>query len=225
MIKELSKVTFTETDRDDPFRAYRKEIEEFWAYCCRENPDAYSEEILNVFDVRGKDKEFILDTGKIDFYEGFFSKHTGKIKASPLFSGGYLKTRDGYFCLALDKDRNINLIGGLASLTDYKDGIYDPDICLAREFLEETGCDIREGSFSYSIKYIKVPDEDEAYSPTGLIYEVKTSYGNDEIYKIFRESRHDSELSSLIFFLPDEEEIFRKNNRRPYINSLFDLLR
>ena len=93
-------------------------------------------------------------------------------------------TSDGYCCLAADKNNDINLIGGLSSLTDYSNGRYDPEICLVREFLEETGADIRGEHFSYSLKYIKTPDEDETYSPVGLIYEVRTTYGKDDIENI-----------------------------------------
>ena len=224
MISRVSNIDFAEINRDDPFAMHRKEIEEFWDSCCRKDPSSYSETILNVFDIKESNQAYTLSMERINFYEAFYSKKTGNIKVSPLFSGGILITSDGYCCLAADKNNDINLIGGLSSLTDYSNGRYDPEICLVREFLEETGADIRGEHFSYSLKYIKTPDEDETYSPVGLIYEVRTTYGKDDIENIFNTSRHDSELGSLVFFRLEEKDIFSNNKRRPYINELFTLL-
>ena len=145
-------------------------------------------------------------------------------KTRALFSGGYVITSDGYYCVAADQNMDINLIGGLASLLDIKDGNYNPELCLIREFKEEIGADIKGEGFSYELRYIKVPAGDEIYFPVGLIYEVKTSLSKKELEKLFTENAHDNELDSLVFFEKDEKTVFANNTRRPYLNELFDII-
>ena len=221
MIKEVKKAEIIQRDFADPFKEYRSEIESFWEEYRKANPDAYSEQILNVFEICEKDREYVLTCGLINFYESFCSRSTGMYKTRALFSGGYLISSDGYYCIAADKNGDINLIGGLASLPDLSDGKYDPELCLIREFKEETGAGIRGDDFSYCLKYIKVPSGDEIYFPVGLIYEVKTGLSRKGLEDVFEKNTHDNELGSLVFFEADEKDLFEKNGRRPYINELF----
>lgn len=224
MIKEAKKVNIRLVTVADPFKDHRDEIEKFWEGFRKENPEAYSEQILNVFEIEEKDKEYVLSTGIINFYESFCSRTTGMYKTRALFSGGYVITSDGYYCVAADQNSDINLIGGLASLLDIKDGKYDPELCLIREFKEEIGADIEGKEFSYDLRYIKVPAGDEIYFPVGLIYEVKTSLSKKELEELFEENAHDNELGSLVFFEKDEKAVFENNTRRPYLNELFDII-
>lgn len=224
MIKEAKNVDIKQTITADPFMEHRADIEKFWEDYRKGNPEAYSEQILNVFEIKENDQDFTLTTGLINCYESFCSRTTQKYKTRALFSGGYVITSDGYYCVASDQNTDINLIGGLASLLDIRDGDYDPELCLIREFKEEIGADIKDGRFSYELKYIKVPKGDEIYFPVGLIYEIRTSLSKKELANVFEENAHDNELGALVFFGKDEKTVFEKNTRRPYINELFDIV-
>lgn len=224
MIKETNKIDIRLVTTDDPFKDHRDDIEKFWEDFRKENPEAYSEQILNVFEIKENEKEYSLTIGIINFYESFCSRTTKMYKTRALFSGGYVFTADGYYCVAADQNMDINLIGGLSSLLDIKDGNYDPELCLIREFKEEIGADIKGEEFSYDLRYIKVPEDDEIYFPVGLIYEVKTSLSRKELEVLFKENAHDNELGSLMFFEKNEKTIFENNTRRPYLNELFDII-
>ena len=141
-----------------------------------------------------------------------------------LFSGGYVITCDGYYCLAVDTNGDINLIGGVSSVRDTDGGIFDPEHCLIREFREEIGVDISGEDFEYDLKFIKVPEGKEIYFPVGLLYEVRTKHTKDELEFIFQNSAHDNELQSIKFLNRYEKEILGQNTRRPYITELFDLI-
>ena len=134
-------------------------------------------------------------------------------------------TSDGYYCLAVDMNSEINLIGGVASKDDFKDGKYDPDLCLVREFREETGMDITDSHFSYTLKYLKITSGSENYFPVGLIYEVKTDYTKEEIEEQFKNNCRDNELQKLLFVKFDDSEEFAISTRRKYIVELFDQIR
>lgn len=224
MIKEVKNVDIRQVTIADPFKDHRDEIEKFWECFRKENPEAYSEQILNVFEIEENDWEYVLTTGIINYYESFCSRTTKMYKTRALFSGGYVITSDGYYCIAADQNIDINLIGGLASLLDIKNGRYDPELCLIREFKEEIGADINGDEFSYKLRYIKVPAGDEIYFPVGLIYEVRTSLSRNELEVLFKENAHDNELGSLVFFEKNEKAVFENNTRRPYLNELFDIV-
>lgn len=224
MIKEIANINFIKLDLEDSFKTYRTDIEEFWDTFHRTNPDSYSEKLLNVFDISEDEQGYTLSVDWINFYEALYSKHTENIKTRPLFSAGYVITCDGYYCLAVDANGNINLIGGVSSVEDMEDSKFVPELCLIREFQEEIGVDIQGEDFTYELKYIKAPEGNEIYFPVGLIYQVRTKFTKDELENIFRNSAHDNELQSIKFLTRNEKEIFRHNTRRPYINELFDLM-
>ena len=224
MIREVKKVDIIQTDLADPFKDRRADIEKFWADYLKENPDAFSEKILNVFEIKENDQEYVLTTGFINYYEAFYSRTIKDFKTRTLFSGGYVITSDGYYCVAADQNRDINLIGGIASLLDFKDGRYDPELCLIREFKEEIGADITSKDFNYDLRYIKAPSGDEVYFPVGLLYEVRIGLTKKDLETLFTQNSHDNELGSLVFFGENEKTVFENNTRRPYVNELFDII-
>ena len=112
MIKEIANIDFIKLDLEDTFKSNRKDIEEFWDVYHQNNPDSYSEKLLNVFDIREDDQEYTLSVDWINFYEALYSKQTENIKTRTLFSAGYVMTSEGYYCLAVDANGNINLICG-----------------------------------------------------------------------------------------------------------------
>ena len=224
MITETGQINFTEVKLEDPFKSQRRDIEDFWKTYHTNNPDSYSEKVLNVFGLVKEDNNYTLSIGWINFYESLYSKLTERIKTRTLFCAGFMITSDGYYCLAVDNNDHINLIGGVSSLKDVKDGWFIPDHCLIRECEEEIGVDIYQDGFDYSLKYIKIPKEDEIYSPIGLIYEIKTDQTKNELETVFLNTPHDNEIKSLKFFDSNEKDLFGKNKRRPYINELFELI-
>ena len=225
MITEVKNVEFEIIKTPDPFTGYRDDIERFWHEHCLRHPDAYNEKILNLFGLDEDGDTVKLRIGWINYYEAFYSKIIGNIITRNLFSGAYILTSDGYYCLAVDMNSEINLIGGVASKDDFEDGKYDPDLCLVREFREETGMDITDSHFSYTLKYLKITSGSENYFPVGLIYEVKTDYTKEEIEEQFKNNNRDNELQNLLFVKFDDSEEFAISTRRKYILELFDQIR
>ena len=217
MIREVKNVEFEIIETPDPYASYREDIERFWKEYCLKNPSAFSEKILNLFDTEETKKGLILRIGWINFYEAFYSKHVGNIKTRNLFSGGYILTSDGYYCLAVDWENQINLIGGAASKKDFEGGEFDPELCLIRESREELGIDITDEHFRYELKYIKLDGGEEYYFPVGILYEVRTDYSRKELENIFARNAHDNELQTLAFIRLDDPEGFVLNTRRKYI--------
>ena len=225
MIIEANNVEFEIVEIPDPFAEYRSDIEFFWAEYCRKNPGSYSERVLNVSSVERTVQGFKLYISFADFYEVLYSKVIGNIKTRNLFSGGYIQTSDGYFCLVVDRNNEINLIGGVASLNDFDDGRFIPELCLKRECKEEMGIDISDDHFSYALKYLRITSDNEPYFPVGLLYEIKTIYSKQELENLFAGSSHDNELLKLKWFRLDNIEELEINTRRKYIIELFDLIR
>ena len=225
MIAEADNVEFEIVELSDPFAEHRSDIELFWTEYCRRNPGSYSEKVLNVFNVERTEQGFKLYISFANFYEVLYSKTIGNIKTRNLFSGGYIRTSDGYFCLAVDRNNEINLIGGVASLEDFDDGRFIPDLCLIRECKEEMGIDISDNHFSYALKYLKITSDDEPYFPVGLLYEINTTYSKLELENLFAGNSHDNELLKLKWLRLDNKEAMELNIRRQYIKELFDLIR
>lgn len=224
MITEVKNVEFNIIDTSDPFEQFRDDIERFWAEYCSKHPEAYSEKILNLFGSEETAHGIRLIIGWINYYEAFYSKIAGNIQTRNLFSGAYIITSDGYYCVAVDWNSEINLIGGVASAEDFENGKYIPEKCLVRECKEEMGIDITDDHFSYELKYLKITSGDENYFPTGLIYEVKTDYTKSEIEELFMTNAHDNELQAIKFLRPDDSEVLA-GSRRKYIFELFDMMR
>lgn len=222
MITAVNNVTFTLIEHEDLFAEYRNEIEAFWAEICRKNPHAYSEHVLSVMETKQDGMNYALTIGWIRFHESFYSKMVGNIKTRTLFSGGYILTEDGYFCVALDKRPTINLIGGVASADDFTDGQYDPELCLIREFKEEIGMDITDEHFCYKLRYIRTTPDDVKYAPFGLLYEVRTTLKKEELKVLFEKNARDDELQCLLFFRPGDYSIFEQYEQRPYLRELFE---
>ena len=224
MIREVKNVEFEMIETDDPFSRFREDIENVWKKHCLEDPSAFSEKILHLFDTEETEKGLKLRIGWINYYEAFYSKHIGNIKTRSIFSGGYILTSDGYYCLAVDWENQINLIGGLASKDDIKDGRFVPELCLIRESKEEMGIDITDEHFQYELKYLKVGG-DEYYSPVGILYEVKTDHTKKALEDMFLRNAHDNELKTIQFIRLDDPEGFALHTRRKYIIELFDQIR
>jgi 8-oxo-dGTP pyrophosphatase MutT (NUDIX family) len=225
MIIRVKNIEFEIMETADPFSEFRNDIEQFWAEHCRKNPEAFSEKILNVLGTEETAQGIKLQIGIANYYEAFYSKNVGNIKTRNLFSGAYILTSDGYYCLAVDTTNEINLIGGVASLEDFDNGRYIPELCLIRECKEEMGIDITDEHFTYELKYLKVTSGNENYFPVGILYEINTSYSKYELETIFKSNPHDNELSSLKFIRLDGCNEPGISTRRKYIIELFDLLR
>lgn len=225
MIREAKKVEFELIETTDPFSSFREDIESVWRNHCLEKPSAYSEKILNLFDTEETETVIRLCIGWINYYEAFYSKTVGNIQTRSLFSGGYILTSDGYHCLAVDWESQINLIGGVASQDDFEDGQFVPERCLIRECKEEMGIDITDEHFQYELKYLKIDAGDENYSPAGLLYEVRTDYTKKALEDMFACNAHDNELQTLKFIQIDDPDGCVLKTRRKYIIELFDQIR
>ena len=102
-----------------------------------------------------------------------------------------------------------------------------PLSAIKREVKEEIGLDITDDRFVFNIKYLKCPNEKEdekAYYPVGLIYEIKTDYTKQELNDLFSVMEHDSELKFLIFLKKNEHSKLDGYAKKDYIDSLYNLI-
>lgn len=234
MIRRINNIKFRLDGMVQLEHGISKQIDSFWKKFKEENPKAYNESIVVSSNICECNNSFEIVAKKSFFSSVVYAKLKKKIKIRPLFSGGYIVTKDNYVGVVtnnqyiLSKDNMLNLIGGMASTKDIVDGEYRCDECIKREVKEELGLDIDDSDFEYEVKYLKYPskeDEDISCYPIGVIYEIRTSYTRDELTGIFENNIHDNEVKSIVFFSKDNyKDILKYKNRKEYLDELWKFL-
>ena len=227
MIRKVKNINFLLNSTNDIYKNFKTEIEECWKDFCQSNSHVFNGDVLSVLNIEELNQNFTIDVGWIKFCDVIYGKLVGNIKTRTLFLGGYLLTNDNYICLAQDQNNIINLIGGMASVEDFVNNEYKPELCLIRECKEEIGLDITNNNFNYNLRYLKYPVDTEtskSHYPVGLIYEIKTKYSKQEINNFFVNGEHDNEIESLIFFKPSEYHLLNEFQKKDYIDNLCELI-
>ena len=89
----------------------------------------------------------------------------GSLKLNLLFTSLIIKKLDDKYLMIKNNKGRINSIGGKADNSDFCNNIFNSDLCIKREVMEEIGIDIDDKNqvFSYNMKYIKSPNNDNYY--------------------------------------------------------------
>ena len=225
MLKQVKSINFTLNN--STFNEYKNEIESFWKKYSKENPELFNGYVVSVQEIKElEDNSYDITINLLKYCEISYSKIIGNIKTRPFFSGGYIKTKDNYICFVIKQNSVVDLVGGLASNEDFVNDIYNPDMCLIREFKEEMGIDIT--SKNIDIKYLKYPNEienEKSFFFLGIIYEIKLDLSMEELNALFKSKNHDDELKSLLFLKDDDYNILDKYDKKNYIDELFNLIK
>ena len=227
MLRSVKKIDFILDKNNIEFNSYKEDIDKYWNNYIKDKFDVFNGDVLSVSDIIELDEDYKLTINIIKFSNVIYSKMVGKIKTRALFSGGYILTRDNYIGFVVKMNNIVNLAGGMASIEDFIDGKYNPDLCMKREFKEEIGLDIDDDKFNYIIKYIKYPSDKEnikSHYPVGLIYEIKTNYSKDELNTLFNRSKHDNEIKAILFLNFNDWSKLNKYTRKGYIDELYHLI-
>lgn len=227
MLKNIKKIDFMLNENNNEFDLYEEDISKYWNDFSKDKPEMFNGDVVSVSDIRELNGKYKLTLECINFNDVVYSKMVGKIKTRALFSGGYILTSDNYIGFVIDRRNIVNLVGGMASIEDFVDDKYDPNLCMVREFKEELGLDIDSDKFDYVIKYIKCPSDSEnmqSYYPIGLIYEIKTDYSKEELSSLFNDSKHDNEINSILFLSFDDSDKLKQYTKNAYIDELYRLI-
>ncbi len=231
MIREINSVKFIykgELERD---KTNDDKVQEYWYKIKQEKDFLHEARILNVSNFVAKGNDYIIELKKTTFSEYMYAKeYGGDIRT--MFSGAYILTADNLVGCVLNhyyenelEFETLNLVGGMADVTDLIDGKYSCENNLKRETNEELGFDLEDGNWNIQLKYLKYPSEKEnpVGYPIGTIYEIKTSYTKKQLEKMFKVSTHDNEVKKMIFF---SKENYRKINnyehKKHYMPELFE---
>lgn len=230
MLKKVEDIKFRMNGILELNEEISKEINCYYEEFKNKNPSAYNEKIIVVTNFNNVNSKFEMEVKETLFSSVLYAKHNKKIKIRPLFSAGYIVTKDNYVGIVLNQqyilssENTLNLVGGMAGTQDIIDGEYKSEECLKRELKEELGFDLINDKFEYKLKYLKFPsDKDENIScyPIGTIYEIRTKYTKDELSNIFDKNIHDSEVKDIIYFSKDNyKDIFKYKNRKEYLVEL-----
>ena len=201
MIRSVKNINFSLIERSNFYNKYQIEIKNYWEYFFWKNPTTFDGNILSVIQIEDDDCNFNVTIELLKFSYIVYAQRYGKFKTRSLFSSGYILTSDNFIGLVLDQRNRIDLAGGMASLEDFLDGEYKPEMCLFREVKEEIGLDLSLDNFKVTLKYFKYPDkkeDGEAHFPVGLIYEIKTNYKMKDIRKMYDVAKRDGEIKDII---------------------------
>ena len=148
----------------------------------------------------------IIEISKTKFSSIVYAKHNKDLIVRPLFASILLKTKDDKYIIIKNNHNNINLIGGMADYLDFKDGNFSSDSCIQREVLEETGIDLSNNSqvTDYTIKYLKVPTNNENYYPIGILYTGNLNFTSKEFKKYISNNNFDGEIKEYYFYSTEE---------------------
>lgn len=227
MLKNIKKINFILSQNNNEYDSYKEDIVKYWNDFSKDKTEIFNGDVVSVQDINESNDDYKLTLNIIKFSDVVYSKMVGKIKTRALFSGGYILTSDNYIGFVIDRRNIVNLVGGMASIEDFVDDKYDPNLCMVREFKEELGLDIDSDKFDYVIKYIKCPSDSEnmqSHYPIGLIYEIKTDYSKEELSSLFNDSKHDNEINSILFLSFNDSDKLKQYTKNAYIDELYRLI-
>ncbi|MCM1263573.1 MAG: hypothetical protein NC313_12740 [Butyrivibrio sp.] len=237
MIIELSKKI--EFKYCNPFTIEHSAEEKCNIYNCwneytksKNSEDCFDGDIFLVTDIYSDKESVVIEIGKGKYSELIYSKQTGKLHTNSLFVASYIVTSDNYLGFVMDKGERVNTIGGMADISDFINGVFKPELCLAREFNEELGVDLYNKSifFSVSAKYLKIANEDEQklpLYPIGILYEVCTTYTKADLQEKLQNSKglvKEKNIVPVFYAKKDCIKLEQHTNKVSYILELFNCI-
>ena len=175
------------------------------------------------------ENDYILEIGKAKFADLIYSKKTNDLTIYSLFVSCLFKTKDNYYLVLRDKNNRPNLLGGMASSSDFVNNEFIPEACLEREAKEELAISINDLNqvASYKQAFLKVPSTDEKMYPTGVVYIGELNLTKNELIEHFNTHKNelDHEIINLLFYTKDNYlDILKEENTREYIVEAINFL-
>lgn len=198
----------------------------------RNSEDCFDGDIFLVKDFYSDKESFLIKVGKGKYSELIYAKQTGKLKVNSLFVASYIITSDNYLGFVMDKGGRVNTIGGMADASDFINGVFEPEVCLAREFEEELGVNLFDINLFSSIaaKYIKIADEEEqklSLYPIGILYEIRTGFTMEELQTVLENCKEKVVENNIkpIFYAPNDHlRLEEYKNKVSYVLELFNCI-
>lgn len=207
-------------------------IQNFWRKYIQSNSaeDCFDGDIFLVTDIYFDKDVIIIEIGKGKYSELIYAKQTGNLHTNSLFVASYIVTSDNYLGFVMDKGERVNTIGGMADASDFINGVFKPEICLAREVKEELGVDLCDNTIfsAVSAKYLKIANEDEQKMPLypiGILYEISTIFTKAELQKKLQNSKKkvaEKNIKPIFYAKKDYAKLDQYKNKVNYIMELFD---
>lgn len=231
MIKNIKKANFYYKGRIKVDHKSENKILDYWKELKRKTSFLKESNILIVSNMTCNNDNYNIELNETTFSHFMYSKKN-QLGLSCMFSGAYVVTSDNYMVCVLNNYYSneetfqiLNLIGGISYSCDIINCQYSSENCLKREFKEELGFDLDKAYFETDLKYIKCPSADEKSfaCEIGLIYEIKTLYTKDELIELFKISKHDDEITDLVFFSEENyKTIYDFSHVKPLIPELIE---
>jgi len=231
MIKSIKSVDFRYSGRVEKNYTVENEILNYWNELRKKTNFLHESNILTVSNMTCINDNYSIELKDTTFSHFMYSKKN-QLGLICMFSGAYIVTSDNYIVCVLNNYYSneetfqiLNLIGGISDHCDIINGQYSSENCLKREFKEELGIDLDQTCFQTNLKFIKCPSEDEKTftCEIGMIYEIKSLFTKDELTKLFKSSKHDDEVTDLIFFSKKNyRNVYEFSHVKPLIPELLE---
>ena len=224
MLVKINNVTFK---NKNPFEIEKTKVQEekinnLWTEFSKDKTDVFNGDIYTVTNISNIENDYTLEIGKAKFADLIYSKKTNDLTIYSLFVSCLFKTKDNYYLVLRDKNNRPNLLGGMASSSDFINNEFIPRICLEREAKEELAISINDLNqvASFEQTFLKVPSTEEKMYPTGVVYIGKLTLTKDELIEHFNTHKNnlDNEIIDILFYTKDNYlDILKEENTREYI--------
>lgn len=184
--------------------AMKEKVDNYWNEFIKENTGYWNGEICIVNDVNLNNT--VLEISLAKFSNLIYAQNNHDLTIRSLFASILFKTKDNKYIVIKNNHGNINLIGGLADLDDFKDNLFIPECCIVREVKEECGINLKDKNqvISYSLKYLKIPDNNVCYSPVGLLYVGYLNFTSTDFANYMSNNVFDGEIKECFFYSAEE---------------------
>ncbi len=171
----------------------KNKINNYWKEFIKGKTGYWDGEIFAVTNIDEND----IEIGKTKYSSLVYAKYHKDIKIRSLFTSILLKTTDNKYVIIKNNHNILNIIGGIADKTDFKNNIFYPDCCIKREVLEEIGIDLenKKQVLDYEMKYLKVPKNNENYYTIGILYTGNLNYSSEEFKQYLMANIFDDEIN------------------------------
>lgn len=231
MLVKINNVTFK---NKVPFEIEKTKDQEekinvIWEEFSKNKTDFYNGEIYVITNISNIGNDYTLEIGKAKFADLVYSKKTNDLTIYSLFTSCLFKTKDNYYLVLRDKNNRPNILGGMASDSDFINDEFIPQACLEREAKEELLISINDLNqvISYQKAFLKIPSTEEKMNPTGVVYVGQLNLTKDELIEHFsiHKNNLDHEIIDLLFYTKDNYlDILKEENTREYIVEAINLL-
>ena len=189
-------------------------IKHNWSEFIKGKSNYFNGDIFVIGNKIETDNVYIYEVNKAKYADLVYAKTHSELTILSLFAAILFKTKDNYYVFIQNNHDVVNIIGGLASIEDFIDGLFKPEVCLSREVTEEIGLDINNKNdvLDYNIAYLTSPSNNENVFPFGIVFTGTLNYTKEELieYYLNNNEKFDNEIKKLLFY--NSSNYFELNN-------------